>query len=46
MASPFIQAMDETNHLQLGENGAAEYTSSGVKDSRVALFFALVLVKN
>ena len=31
-----------TNHLQRGENGSAEYTSSGVQESRVALFFALV----
>jgi len=42
MASPFIAAMNQTNHLQQGENGSAEYTASGVKESRVALFFALV----
>jgi hypothetical protein len=42
MSSPFIQAMDKTNHLQSGENGSTEYTASGVEDSRVALFFALV----
>jgi len=40
--SPFIQAMDSVNNLQLGENGSAEYTATGVKESRVALFFALV----
>lgn len=42
MTSSFIQAMDKTNHLQLGENGSPEYTASGVEESRVALFFALV----
>jgi hypothetical protein len=42
MASPFIQAMDKTNHLRRGENNAAEYSASGVEESRVALFFALV----
>jgi len=43
MTSSFISAMDkETNHLQRGENGSAEYTASGVEESRVALFFALV----
>ena len=43
MASPFISAMDkETNHLQYGENGSAEYTVSDIEKSRVALFFALV----
>jgi len=43
MTSSFISAMDKaTNHLQRGENGSAEYTSSGVQESRVALFFALV----
>jgi len=42
MASPFIAAMDTTNHLQQGENGSTEYKASGVKESRVALFFALV----
>lgn len=41
-SSAFIQAMDQTNHLQRGENNAAEYTASGVQESRVALFFALV----
>lgn len=41
-SSAFIQAMDQINHLQLGENNAAEYTASGVQESRVALFFALV----
>lgn len=40
--SPFIQAMDGTNHRQLGEKGAAEFSASGVEESRVALFFALV----
>ena len=33
---------NNTHHLQLGENGVAEYTSSGIEESRVALFFALV----
>jgi hypothetical protein len=42
MASPFIAAMDKTNHLQHGENGSPEFTASGVEESRVALFFALV----
>lgn len=42
VASAFIQAMDCTNHLSAGENGALECTSQGVQESRVALFFALV----
>jgi hypothetical protein len=41
MASPFIAALDKTNHLQHGENGSAEYTAAGVEESRVALFLAL-----
>jgi hypothetical protein len=42
MASPFITALDKTNHLQHGENGSAEYTAAGVEESGVILFFALV----
>ena len=41
--SPFVIAMDnKNNHLTHGENGSAEYSSTGVQESRVALFFALV----
>jgi len=36
--SPFVIAMDNKR----GENGSAEYSSTGVQESRVALFFALV----
>ena len=38
-------AMDKSNHLRLGENGSAEHTASGVGESRVALFFALLTVR-
>jgi len=34
--------MDTINHLTLGENGSAEYSATGVQESRVVLFFALV----
>lgn len=40
--SPFVNAMDKASERRLGENGAAELTSKGVEESRVALFFALV----
>lgn len=40
--SGFIRAMDKANYLQHGENNSLEYTSEGVENSRVALFFALV----
>eukprot|EP00555_Chaetoceros_dichaeta_P003025 CAMPEP_0198248552 /NCGR_PEP_ID=MMETSP1447-20131203/304_1 /TAXON_ID=420782 /ORGANISM="Chaetoceros dichaeta, Strain CCMP1751" /LENGTH=648 /DNA_ID=CAMNT_0043932981 /DNA_START=44 /DNA_END=1990 /DNA_ORIENTATION=- len=40
--SPFVTSMDKVNHLTLGENGSAEYSATGVQESRVALFFALV----
>jgi hypothetical protein len=43
MASPFITALDKTNHLQHSENGSAEYTAACVEESSVTLFFALVL---
>ena len=40
--STFVTAMDRTNTLSRGENGAMEYSNEGVQESRVALFFALV----
>ena len=42
--SPFIIAMDKAQHIHLthGEKGSAEYSATGVQESRVALFFALV----
>jgi Domain of unknown function (DUF2828) len=47
--STFVAAMDNVasgmtadGTIQRGENGAPEYTTDGVGDARVALFFALV----
>ena len=42
--SPFVNAMDKAQHHHFthGENGSTEYSATGVQESRVSLFFALV----